>query len=244
MKLNNTQHKTSKGFFITGTDTDVGKTFITQKILQQLSAQSISCVAMKPVASGAVATADGLRNDDALKLQRASSISVPYDLMNPYCFEPAIAPHLAAQMSGVTIQSSVILDAFQELTNLADVVIVEGVGGWQVPLNIQAENSLSVARLAELINLPIILVVGLRLGCINHALLSSAAINNSQCSIAGWIANNIDNNFLSANDSVETLQNQIASPLLANVAWQHTHDLSYKTNDLTIFDLDQILLHS
>ncbi len=244
MKLNNTQHKTSKGFFITGTDTDVGKTFITQKILQQLSAQSISCVAMKPVASGAVATADGLRNDDALILQQESTVTAPYELINPYCFEPAIAPHLAARMSGVTIQSSVILDAFHELTGLAEVVIVEGVGGWQVPLNTQADSILSVASLAELINLPIILVVGLRLGCINHALLSTNSICNSQCSMAGWIANNIDDQFLSANDCIDTLQNQISTPLIANVTWQDNNSLSSRTNNAIEFNLAQILIHS
>ncbi|VAX01616.1 Dethiobiotin synthetase [hydrothermal vent metagenome] len=239
MKLN----KTNKGLFITGTDTDVGKTFITQKILMQLSAQSISCVAMKPVASGAIATSSGLRNDDALILQKASNIFVPYDLINPYCFEPAIAPHLAAQVSGVTIQTSVILDAFYELQRLADVVIVEGVGGWQVPLNTQITNLLSVASLAEQLNLPVVLVVGLRLGCINHALLTANAITNSQCTMAGWVANEIDDTFLSADDCISTLQNQIDKPLMANVAWHHKKNLSNKINYNVVFDLDQVLLH-
>ncbi len=225
-----------KGLFITGTDTAVGKTFVTQRILQQLNSQSISCVAMKPVASGAIQTENGLRNDDALKLQQACNVTVPYELLNPYCFESAIAPHLAAQQSGVEIHSNVILDAFYELSLLAEVVIVEGVGGWQVPLNTDANNVLSVSSIAAQMQLPIVMVVGLRLGCINHALLTYQAIQNSPCSIAGWVANAVDTEFSSANDCVSTLKKQLFSPLLANLPWCNAQN-NKKTEDN--FDLDQ-----
>lgn len=230
-----------KGLFITGTDTAVGKTFVTQRILQQLNSQSISCVAMKPIASGAIQTDNGLRNDDALKLQQACNVTVPYELLNPYCFEPAIAPHLAAQQSGIVIQSKVILDAFHELCLLADVVLVEGVGGWQVPLNTDAENVLSVASLAAQMKLPIVMVVGLRLGCINHALLTYQAIQNSSCSMAGWVANEVDTQFSTANDCVATLKKQIFLPLLANLPWcQEPNFLKNNQKMNTIFDLDQL----
>lgn len=232
----------SMGFFITGTDTGVGKTYVTQKILQQLSSKSIACVAMKPVASGASQTANGLRNDDAVKLQQASNVSVPYELLNPYCFEPAIAPHLAAQQSGVTIELSVILAAYHELSALADIVIVEGVGGWQVPLNTNVENSLFVSTLAEQLQLPVILVVGLQLGCLNHALLSCYSIYNSQCAMAGWIANNIDKNFLFVNECVATLEEQISKPLLANLSWNKTELNSSVKSD--VIDLDHFLINS
>jgi len=271
MKLNKINNV--KGLFITGTDTGVGKTYISQKILQQLSAQSISCVAMKPVASGAVQTEHGLRNADALTLQSAANVDVPYELLNPYCFEPAIAPHLAAQQSGVVIDQSVIIEAFESLSRLADVVIVEGVGGWSVPLN--TKQSLSVASLAEQLQLPVVLVVALRLGCINHALLSCDAIANSQCDLLGWIANNCVNNFNTADECVSTLQDQIVQPLLANFPCHDgkdrndekdgrdgsdgkssyagnigdknsTNSVATKTNDCrdTVFDLEQLLLNS
>jgi len=240
-----TLNKFHQGLFITGTDTGVGKTYITQKLIDQLTAQSISCVAMKPVASGAIQTEHGLRNDDALILQQASNIKVPYELLNPYCFEPAIAPHLAAQQSGIVIQQSVIIDAFQELSLLADIVIVEGVGGWQVPLDIQSDSALSVCSLAEQLGLPIVLVVALRLGCINHALLTRDAIYNSQCSMFGWVANNCERDFDSASDCVLTLTDQISEPLLANVQWSEQQiESDTKLTQDSLFNLDQLLINS
>jgi len=241
MTLNNN----FKGLFITGTDTAVGKTYVTQRILEQLTSQSISCVGMKPVASGAVKTSDGLRNDDALKLQHASSIAAPYELINPYCFEPAIAPHLAAQQAGVVINASVIFDAFKKLSLLADVVIVEGVGGWFVPLNTEAGQSLTVATLAMQLHLPIVLVVGLRIGCLNHALLTHYTIYRQQCEMAGWIANDIDNELLFAQQQIDLLQDQISAPLLAHLPWTEKNIQSKNNvNKLNVIDLDHLLTNS
>ncbi len=239
MKSNN---KKPRGLFITGTDTAVGKTYVTQRILAQLKAQSISCVAMKPVASGAPQTEMGLRNDDALKLQQASSVQVPYDLINPYCFEPAIAPHLAAQQSGVVIQASVILEAFNELCSLAEVVIVEGVGGWQVPLNVETNEVFSVATLAEQMKLPVVLVVGLRLGCLNHAQLSYYSIYDSQCQFAGWVANNVEYGLLNSREQIQFLQQQLSVPLLAQFSL--CRDIDNLENNVIadeVIDLDHLL---
>jgi len=239
MKSNNSK---VRGLFVTGTDTGVGKTHVTEQILRQLGSQSISCVAMKPVASGAIQTANGLRNEDALKLQQASSVDAPYELVNPYCFESAVAPHIAAQQTGVSIDSKVIVRAFEELVTLADVIIVEGVGGWQVPLNTEQGLELSVASLAEQLQLPVLLVVGLRVGCINHALLSDYTIYNGASSLAGWIANSIDKDLMFADEQIEYLQQQLLSPLLAKLPWQ-TDSVSPKINynNFNVIDLDHCL---
>ncbi|MFV2059134.1 MAG: dethiobiotin synthase [Gammaproteobacteria bacterium] len=243
MKSNKTN--SVKGLFITGTDTGVGKTHVTQQILQQLSAQSISCVAMKPVASGAIQTANGLRNDDAVILQKTSSVHAAYELINPYCFEPAIAPHLAAQLSGVTIEPEVILNAFYELSSLADIVIVEGVGGWQVPLNEQVSGVYTIATLAEQLQLPVVLVVGLRLGCMNHALLSHDSIYNSNSQLAGWIANSVDKTMLYGTEQIQFLKEQLPTPLLAHLSWCENQSQSSDNfiND-EIIDLDHLLIKS
>jgi dethiobiotin synthetase len=240
MKLNK-----AKGLFITGTDTAVGKTYVTQRILQQLSSQSISCIAMKPVASGAIKTTEGLRNNDALKLQQAANVNVPYELINPYCFEPAIAPHLAAQQSGVVIEPSIILDAYHELSSRADVVIVEGVGGWQVPLNTQSNKVYSISTLAEQLQLPVVLVVGLRLGCLNHAQLSAYSIYNSQCSLVGWIANTVEKDLLHSKEQVQFLQDQISSPLLGHLSWSN-NKIGSQNNFIydEVIDLDHLLINS
>lgn len=233
-----------RGLFITGTDTGVGKTYVTEQILNQLSSQSISCVAMKPVACGATQTPNGLRNADAMKLQQASSVEVPYELLNPYCFEPEIAPHLAAQQAGVAIELSIILSAFEALSLLSDVIIVEGLGGWQVPLNLQSAKPLFISTLAAQLQLPVVLVVALQLGCLNHALLNYHTIYNSECSMAGWVANRLNKNFISADACVETLEKQITAPLLAYLS--HADD-KFKPNSSInddVFDLDHLLINS
>lgn len=174
-----------QGFFVTGTDTEVGKTVISVGLIQALQKQGLSVAAMKPVASGCQMTADGLRNDDALALQQAADIKTDYQTINPYAFAPAIAPHIAAQQAGVEIDLSKLLGQFQQLQNIADVVVVEGAGGWLVPLNDQQ----TIADLAVKINLPVVLVVAIKLGCINHALLTADSIRASGLTLAGWVAN-------------------------------------------------------
>jgi len=205
-----------RGFFITGTDTGVGKTLVSVGLLRNFAAAGLRAVGMKPVASGALQTTAGLRNADALALQAASTASQPYDDVNPYVFVSAIAPHLAAAEAGVTIEPSRILAALQRLCSGADVVVVEGVGGWQVPL----ADGLQLPDLARSLGLPVILVVGLRLGCLNHAQLSARAIREDGLILAGWVANAIDPDFECRSGNLATLKQAIHAPLLGDVAWQ------------------------
>jgi dethiobiotin synthetase len=203
----------SRGFFITGTDTDVGKSWITVGLMAKLQQQGLIVVGMKPVASGCTETADGLRNADALLLQRQGSTAVDYALINPYPFTPAIAPHLAAAQAGQRIKLGKITERFIQLKGMAEYVVVEGVGGWLVPLN----EDESVADLAVALQLPVILVVGLRLGCINHALLTAEAIRASGCTLAGWVANTLSNDMPELTQNIHAIETRIGTPLLGVV---------------------------
>jgi dethiobiotin synthetase len=200
----------SDGFFVTGTDTECGKTEITLGLMQCLQTLGHSVVGMKPVASGAEQTAEGLRNQDALRLQQQSSIDVDYELVNPYAFAPPIAPHLAAVQAGVEIDPSRIHACFRDLSRRADYVLVEGVGGWRVPLS----RRLAVSDLAVTMGLPVILVVGLRLGCINHGLLSVESIEMAGVELAGWVANLMDAEMQEVQANLISLQQRIGAPLL------------------------------
>ena len=190
------------GFFITGTDTEIGKTFVASLLIKLLAQEGLNVVGMKPIASGAKIIDGSLKNDDALSLIQASNVVVDYNEINPYVFEPAISPHLAAAAAGVEIDLKKIKKNFDHLQNKSDVVIVEGVGGWYAPLT----SNCTVADLAEELNLPIILVVGIRLGCLNHALLTAQAIQQSGLSIAGWIANHVEEDFSVAKENISTLK--------------------------------------
>ncbi len=202
------------GYFITGTDTGVGKTVVTLGLMQYLQQQGVTVAAMKPVAAGCEKTAAGLRNDDAVQLMQQSSISLDYDQVNPYAFEPAIAPHIAASQCGVRIEPERILRTYSELTDLVDCVLVEGAGGWLVPLN----DSATMADLAVQLGLNTILVVGIRLGCLNHALLSAAAIQSSGLKFAGWVANCLPSTRAGAVDeNINSLKSRISAPLLGIV---------------------------
>lgn len=174
-----------RGFFVTGTDTEIGKTVVSSGLLQVLAVTGRRVAGMKPVASGAEATADGWRNEDALRLIEATNVAVDYATVNPYCFEPPIAPHLAAAEAGIEIRVERILECALALAAKADAVVVEGVGGWQVPLGPE----FGVPDLASRLGLPVVLVVGLRLGCINHARLSAESILAAGCHLVGWIGN-------------------------------------------------------
>lgn len=177
-----------QAFFITGTDTGVGKTYIACKLIQQYVAQGYKVIGMKPVAAGCELIDGEWVNDDVLKLEAASNIKASRALINPYCFKEPIAPHIAADLAGKTIEISVIKQAFDTLSELADIVIVEGAGGFLVPLN----ETESMADLAIQLNIPIILVVGIKLGCINHTFLTAEAINARNVNLAGWVANPIE----------------------------------------------------
>lgn len=191
----------SKGFFVTGTDTGVGKTVVTLGLMQALQTQGLCVVGMKPVASGCEPTADGPRNADAQALLAQSSIGPPYELVNPWAFEPAVAPHIAAAREGRRIELSLLTDSFGRLAAQAERVVVEGIGGWRVPLN----DSHAVSDLAVALGLPVLLVVGLRLGCLNHAILSWESLQATGVRCAGWVANQTDPGMSNLEENVACL---------------------------------------
>ena len=197
-------------YFVAGTDTGVGKTLISCALLHGFAARGQRAVGMKPVAAGCDA---GGHNEDALKLQAAGNVALGYGQINPYCFVPAIAPHLAAQRAGVIVQFSRIAASYKELAAQADVVIVEGAGGLLVPLNDEQDS----ADLVKELGLPIILVAGMRLGCLNHALLTVEVIASRGLVLAGWAANIVDADMASIEENVAALQQRIAAPLLGIV---------------------------
>jgi dethiobiotin synthetase len=201
------------GFFVTGTDTGVGKTLMACALLHGFAQQGWRVAGMKPVACGVVRSTRGLINEDVALLRAAGNVEAPLQLVNPYCFEPPIAPHLAAEQAGVTIDLTHIAQAFERLAAAADVVVVEGVGGFCVPLN-HSEDS---ADLAQYLGLPVILVVGMRLGCLNHALLTAHAIRARGLRLAGWIANRIDPAMAAVEENITTLAERLAAPLLGEV---------------------------
>ena len=201
------------GYFITGTDTDVGKTTITLGLMQYLQAHGRRVAAMKPVASGCLPTTAGLRSDDALKLQQQASVALAYSQVNPYAFEPAIAPHIAAARCGVRIEPDKIRQAFAEIAGQVDCALVEGVGGWQVPL----AGGYSMADLAGSLGLPVILVVGLRLGCLNHAHLTADAIVSGGLPLAGWVANSAVPPPEAGEEIINSLKTIIKAPFLGVV---------------------------
>ena len=201
------------GVFVTGTDTHVGKTWISLGLLTGLKGRGLRVGAMKPVASGCTDTAQGLRNDDALRLQATANVPLPYERVNPVSLAPPIAPHLAAAEAGVTIEPARIAAAHADLAALAGCTVVEGVGGWLVPLNEQE----TVADLAQALDLPVVLVVGLRLGCINHALLTAESVRARGLTLAGWVATTLDPAMPYLDENVEALRRRLDAPLLGVV---------------------------
>lgn len=206
----NAQAQNRPGVFITGTDTGVGKSVASATLLAALNAGGHRAVGMKPVASGCVETPQGLRNEDAELLIAHSAGAPDYARVNPFALPEAIAPHLAARHAGVEVRLDAIVAAFAALSTNSDFVVVEGAGGWMVPLS----DTLTQADLPRALDLPVILVVGLRLGCINHAQLSARAIVGDGCHLAGWIANRIDPQMDCAEENLATLQALLPAPCL------------------------------
>ncbi|MBM3351381.1 MAG: dethiobiotin synthase [Betaproteobacteria bacterium] len=207
----------SRSYFVVGTDTHVGKTYISVGLIQHFVLAGLRTVGMKPVASGCELSEQGeLSNEDVLALSAASNLDAQPDLINPYRFSPAIAPHIAAEQANVLIETGVIKQAYDELSQLADVVIVEGAGGFLVPIN----TTQTLADLALMLNLPLILVVGMRLGCINHALLTVEAIRARGLTLAGWVANQIDPDMPMFTENLASLQRRVSAPCLSVVRWQ------------------------
>ncbi|MDH5633401.1 MAG: dethiobiotin synthase [Gammaproteobacteria bacterium] len=203
----------ARGYFVAGTDTGVGKTLVSAALVRAFADGGRRVVGLKPVASGSDPTPAGLRNADALALMAEASVELPYDVVNPYVFEPAIAPHLAAAEKNLSIDAQNITRIVDNVREQVDIVVVEGVGGWHVPLNRQQDT----ADLAVMLGLPVILVVGMRLGCLNHAVLTANAIAAVGLPLVGWIANSIDPQFERFAQNLDELQTRIAAPLLGTI---------------------------
>jgi len=203
-----------KKYFIAGTDTDVGKTFIACGLLRAFERKGFSTLALKPIAAGCKVTEEGLRNSDALQLMENMSLECSYDQVNPFKVEAAIAPHIALAKEGrrVTVSQMEGLCKGVLIRN-GDVCLIEGAGGWRVPVNERE----FLSELAVQLQTPVILVVGIRLGCINHALLTAEAIRRDGLPIAGWVANRIDPAMSHADENVEYLKSMLPAPLLGDV---------------------------
>jgi dethiobiotin synthetase len=206
---------TARGLFVTATDTGVGKTAIAVALVRGLVAQGLDVAVMKPIASGSEHTPEGLRNDDALKLIGAANVAASYENVNPYCFEPPVSPHIAANEAGLTVDLRQIAQKFAILAAAADFIVVEGAGGWLAPISDRE----TMADLAAALALPVLLVVGLRLGCINHASLTKLAIESRGIRFAGWVANGIDPALARRAENLEALERALAQPPLAVVPY-------------------------
>lgn len=208
-----TMSKSNK-FFVTGTDTEVGKTFISCALLEKAKAQGLTTGALKPVAAGCVEQDGILKNEDALALIDSMTLSLPYQSVNPVALKEAIAPHLAASHENKVLQTSRLTGFIQgAFMNRADLWLVEGAGGWFVPLNPRE----TLADIAIKLQLPVILVVAIRLGCINHALLTANAIRQAGLPIAGWVANCMDDNAECVQENIQSIYERIQAPLLGVV---------------------------
>lgn len=204
----------AKKFFVTGTDTEVGKTFISCAILEKAKQQGLATGALKPIAAGGFDDNGTYKNEDAVALSDAMTLNLPYQSINPILLKDPIAPHIAAEQEGKKLSASRLHGFVQgAFLNRADLWLVEGAGGWFVPLN-QRE---TLADFAVQLNVPIILVVGIRLGCLNHALLTIQAIMQSGLPLAGWVANCIDPQAQCIEENIETLKSRIRAPLLGVV---------------------------
>jgi dethiobiotin synthetase len=202
-----------RGYFITGTDTGVGKTRVAAALCHAFAARNLRVAAMKPVASGCERGTQGLRNEDAATLLAAMNVRAAYADVNPYAFEPAIAPHIAAQQAGVCIEQAVLDRSFERLALQSEVMIVEGAGGWLAPL----DERRTFADLAQCWELEVILVVGLRLGCLNHALLTRESIRHRGLELAGWVANRIEPDMPVAEENLATLRARLDAPCLGQL---------------------------
>ena len=225
--------KLPKGLFMTGTDTDVGKTWSTVALMRALQRQGHIVAGMKPVAAGCIWTEAGLRNQDALLLQQHASRTFDYDLINPYAFEAAVSPHSAR--GDVEVSLGRIVRAHELLKSQVDVLLLEGAGGWYSPLSQTFDN----AQLAMALQLPVIIVVGMRLGCINHALLTWRAVRSSALPCAGWIAVTLDADMPAFGDNLAFLQASIDAPLLGVLPHLLTADFDALSNELCVLDMTQ-----
>jgi dethiobiotin synthetase len=201
----------ARGVFVTGTDTGAGKTVVACALVRGLVAGGARVAVMKPIASGSTRTAQGLRNEDALALQAAANIALPYESINPYCFEPPVSPHIAADDAGIGIDIGTIVQKYRLTAALADWVVVEGAGGWLAPVN----RTQGMADLCAALGVPALMVVGVRLGCLNHACLTREAILARGVPLAGWVASIVDGSMLRLAENLATLEQLLEEPALA-----------------------------
>lgn len=204
-----------KQFFIAGTDTDVGKTYVSVELIRSLVNKGERVAVMKPVAAGCERVQGEMKNGDALALMEASNLQQSYSEVNPFAYEQPVSPHIAAKISGSAIDLDLVFDTFQKIKGRSDSVLVEGAGGWLTPIS----ESQSMADIAKKLDVPVILVVGIKLGCLNHAQLTARAIIEAGLPLAGWIANELDPEMPYLKDNLELLEHQIEAPLLAHISY-------------------------
>jgi dethiobiotin synthetase len=214
--LKNNPHHAKKAYFITGTDTGVGKTLVACALLQAFVKQGCKSVGMKPVAAGCAETPVGLCCEDVENLRAAGNVAAPQELINPYALILPVAPHIASARMGLDIRLEKIKQTYLKLQEMAEVVVVEGVGGFMVPLNAREDT----ADMAQLLGLPVIMVVGLRVGCLNHALLTAQAIRQRGLTLAGWVANQIESDMLFVQDSIAALEQRLQAPLIGAIPYR------------------------
>lgn len=210
----------ASGLFVTSTDTGAGKTLVACALLHALAREGLAVAGYKPVAAGAETSGRGLRNEDALLLKRFSTARLGYEEVNPAVLEPAIAPHIAANRAGITLAPAALAELRQRLIGRADVIITEGAGGWLVPLSDQTD----MADLAAAIGDPVLLVVGMRLGCLNHALLTAESIRSRGAKIAGWVANRLDPSMEAFDENLGCLESRLPCPRIGLIPWLQEGD--------------------
>ena len=217
-----------QGYFITGTDTDVGKTWATIALMRYFKNQGKTVVGMKPVAAGCFTQDGQLKNEDALLIQENASLQIDYDLINPYAYALAISPHIAGIHNPVKLAK--VLEGFTCLKDRAEIILVEGAGGWYAPLN----ESEDISDLAKALALPVILVVGIKLGCISHAKLSWQAIQNSELPCAGWIAVCLDPSMQKLDETIISIKMALNKPLLGVMPYMKKADFDLLAQQLVL----------
>ncbi|KDR32893.1 MULTISPECIES: dethiobiotin synthase [Caballeronia] len=221
---------TALSLFVAGTDTEIGKTLVSCALLHGFARAGLSAAAMKPIASGAVERDGVLHNEDADQLDAAANVALPNDIRTPFMMREPIAPHIAGAREGVALDIGRIVRAHQFAMTKADIVVVEGVGGFRVPLT----DTHDTADLAVALNLPVVLVVGMRLGCISHALLTVEAIASRGLKLAGWVANRVDPNMLYPDENIATLKQRIKAPLIGVIPHLAAPDATRAADSLDI----------
>lgn len=219
----------SKFYFITGIDTNIGKTYASKLLLNVLQEQALSTIALKPLAAGCELIEGKMYNQDALILQENASTKLPYELINPIALRLPVAPHIAAAKQNISLSVKKLVEKCQPALSLpADIYLIEGVGGWYVPLNAKE----TMADFVKALNLDVILVVGIRLGCLNHALLTYHAIKQDKCKLRGWVANCLDSNTDIVEENINLLAQMINAPLLGIVPLNGEKIFNFKTDFL------------